>query len=511
MVFRAGCYDRRRMTTSIAPPPGAPRVLLVDDEPGLREMLSILLRREGYDVVPCPGFVRAREAIGSSPSPFALVLTDLVMPDGNGLDLLTKAKERNDATQVIVMTAHSTVEHALEAMRRGAYDFVAKPFSNAELRLLVGRALEKNEIVAENARLRAKLAADHPVDPLDVLGKSAPMRAIADVIRRVASSKTTVLVTGESGTGKERIARAIHQSSERAPKPFLVVNCGALPENLMESELFGHEKGAFTGAAGKHAGLFRDADGGTVLLDEIGELPLALQVKLLRVLQERKVRPVGATAELPVDVRVVAATNRDVEKDVAEGKFRQDLYYRLNIIRIELPPLRSRSEDLPALVEVFVHRFAEEQGKHIRGLAPEALRALLAYGFPGNVRELENALERAVALCQAPTIGLGDLPPSIAGTAASPAPTLLSLPDQGCDLDAVMAEAERRLILQALERTGGVRTQAAKLLGVSFRSLRYRLAKLGLEVGEPTDESDDEAGSGRMSSSSHSGPSGSAR
>jgi two-component system response regulator PilR (NtrC family) len=469
------------------------RVLVVDDEPGLREMLSILLRREGMDVTVAPGFATAKEAIRSSPAPFALVLTDLVMPDGSGLQLLAAAKERNPATEVIVMTAHSTVEAALDAMRRGAYDFVAKPFQTAELRLLVGRALEKSAIVRENARLKAQLAEAFPEDPLEILGKSAPMRAIADLIRRVATSRTTILVTGESGTGKERIARAVHASSDRAKKPFLVVNCGALPENLMESELFGHEKGAFTGAAGRHAGLFREADGGTLLLDEIGELPLNLQVKLLRALQERKVRPVGGTAELPVDVRVIAATNRDVEKDVAEGRFRQDLYYRLNIIRIEVPPLRARMEDVPLLVEHFVHRFADEHGKKLRGLAPEALRAVLAYPFPGNVRELENAVERAVTLSTGPLVALGDLPPSVVGNVSAPAPRLLDLPADGCELDAVVAEVERRLMLQALERTNGVRTQAAKLLGITFRSLRYRLAKLGLDSGGDG-ESDEDVG-----------------
>jgi two-component system response regulator PilR (NtrC family) len=314
------------------------------------------------------------------------------------------------------------------------------------------------------------------------------MLAIADLLRRVGPSRTTVLVTGESGTGKERVARALHAVSDRRSGPFLVVNCGALPENLMESELFGHEKGAFTGASGRHLGLFREADGGTLLLDEIGELPLTLQVKLLRVLQERKVRPVGGTAEVPIDVRLVAATNRDVEGDVDAGKFRQDLYYRLNIIRIELPPLRARAEDVPALIEGFLARFAAEHGKSVRTIAPDAMRAMLAYGWPGNVRELENAIERAVTLSSGPGIGLGDLPAAIAGSTAGPTPSLLNLPDQGCDLDAILGEAERRLILQALERTGGVRTQAAKLLGVTFRSLRYRLAKLGLaQDDDPTD------------------------
>jgi two-component system response regulator PilR (NtrC family) len=487
-----------RAMASIAPAraEGAARVLVVDDEPSLREMISILLRREGLDVTSAPGFLAAKTLIASAPSPFALVLTDLVMPDGSGLDVLTFAKERNPATEVIVMTAHSTVDAALDAMKRGAYDFVAKPFQATELRLLVLRGVEKSAIVRENERLRAILAAERPEDPLEQLGRSPAMRQIADLIRRVAPSRTTVLITGESGTGKERIARAIHASSDRANKPFLVVNCGALPENLMESELFGHEKGAFTGAAGRHAGLFREADGGTLLLDEIGELPPALQVKLLRVLQERRVRPVGGTQEIAVDVRLIAATNRDVEKDVAAGRFRNDLYYRLNIIRVEVPPLRQRTEDVPLLVDGFVHRFASEQAKEIRGLSPDALRALLGYDFPGNVRELENAMERAVALSQGPVIGLGDLPQAMAGTAAAPSSALLLLPERGCELDAVIAEAERRLILQALDRTGGVRTQAAKLLGITFRSLRYRLAKLGIDAAEGDSADDEEGGRG---------------
>ncbi len=470
--------------SSIVPP--RIRVLVVDDEPGLREMLAILLKREGHEVTTAPGFIRARDLIRSQEA-FALILTDIVMPDGSGLDLVTTAKERNTATEVIVMTAHSTVDVALEAMRRGAYDFVAKPFQAAEMRLLVGRAIEKSAIVAENVSLRARIAQVAPADPLEHFGKSAAMRAVADIVRRIANSRSTVLLTGESGTGKERVARAIHQCSDRDKKPFLVVNCGALPENLMESELFGHEKGAFTGAAGRHTGLFREADGGTLLLDEVGELPLPLQVKLLRALQERKVRPVGATAEITIDVRVIAATNRDVEKDVAEGRFRQDLYYRLNIIRLELPPLRQRTEDIPTLVEQFLQRFAEDHGKSVRALSPDAMRELLAYPFPGNVRELENAIERAVMLAAGPTIALGDLPPAIGGRVTVGTPSLLELAPEGCNIDQLLAEAERRLILQALERTAGNRTQAAKLLGVTFRSLRYRLDKLGLESGEDED------------------------
>ncbi|WP_437917426.1 sigma-54 dependent transcriptional regulator [Sorangium sp. So ce302] len=479
-------------------PQNATRVLVVDDEPGLRQVLHIAFHRQGYEVVVAPGARAAIEAIRQNPQPFPLVLTDLVMPDGSGIEVLTAAKARSNATEVIVMTAHSTVESALDAMRHGAYDFVTKPFSPAELTALAAKALEKSSIVAENQRLRAQLERlDLP--SREPLGTSAAMQRISELIAKIAPTRTTVLLTGESGTGKERVARAIHDQSDRAARPFMVVNCGALPEALMESELFGHEKGSFTGAGARSMGLFREADGGTLLLDEIGELPAALQVKLLRVLQERKVRPVGAAAEISVDVRVLAATNRDVEAEVRQGRFRQDLYYRLNVIRIELPPLRERPGDISRLAERFLRRFAAELGKDVRGLTTDAVRALDAYGFPGNVRELENMMERAVALAGGPTIGLGDLPSAVAGLSASPAPLLAQLPPEGCALDEVIGELERRLILQALERTGGVRKAAAKLLGVSFRSLRYRLAKHALAADGEGDD-DPEGGSRRESS-----------
>ncbi len=458
------------------------RILVVDDEPGLRDMLSILFRREGFEVALAPGCAAGIAAIRDTPKPFSLVLSDLVMPDGSGLSLLAAAKERSAETEVIIMTAHSSVETAIEAMRGGAYDFVTKPFATAELRALVQKALEKRSIVAENRRLKAKLAT---VEPRSLLGRSEAMRRIVDLVRRVANTKSTVLITGESGTGKEMIARAIHDLSDRSDKPFLVVNCGAIPEALMESELFGHDKGAFTGATSRHLGIFRDADGGTVLLDEVGELPTSLQVKLLRVLQERKVRSVGASAEASVDVRILAATNRNVEEDVKAGKFRQDLYYRLNIIRVEVPPLRERREDIADLAEFFLKRCTSEHDKEHGGFSPDALRALDAYPFPGNVRELENIIERAVTLSTSPIIGLGDLPLEVGGSTARPTPLLMTLPEEGCRLDDVVAELERRLIVQALERTDGARAPAAKLLGVSLRSLRYRLQKLSM--GEADD------------------------
>ena len=470
-------------------PPSTTKVLVVDDEPGIRQVLEITFRRQGYDVVSVPGTRAALEALKQHPQPFPLVLTDLVMPDGSGIDVLTAAKERSRATEVVVMTAHSTVESAIDAMRRGAYDFVTKPFSPAEIAAIAQKALEKSSIVTENQRLKAHLERfEH--DPREPLGTSPAMLRVGELIQKVASNRTTVLITGESGTGKERVARLLHEKSDRAARPFVVINCGALPEALMESELFGHERGAYTGAAARTLGLFREAEGGTLLLDEVGELPASLQVKLLRVLQERKVRAVGGVAELPVDVRVLAATNRDVEADVRQGKFRQDLYYRLNVIRIELPPLRERQGEVSRLAERFLRRFAAELGKDVRGLTADAVRALDGYAFPGNVRELENMMERAVALASGPALGLGDLPGAVSGLSASPAPHLADLPSEGCHLDEVLGEVERRLILQALAKSGGVRKSAAKMLGVTFRSFRYRLAKHALAPDGP--DSDDE-------------------
>jgi two-component system, NtrC family, response regulator PilR len=481
------------------PPAHKPRILVVDDEPGPRDMLSILFKREGLDVTLAPGFATARDAVTNAPEPYAVVLTDLLMPDGNGMDLVTLVRQRTARTEVIVMTAHGGIETAIEAMRRGAYDFVTKPFATTELRALVQKALEKRSLHAENDKLRAQLLRERGHG---LVGHSEGMRRVLDVVQRIAQAKTTVLITGESGTGKERVARAIHEVSDRRDKPFLVVNCGAIPDTLIDAELFGHERGAFTGALSHRLGLFREADGGTLLLDEIAELPLALQVKLLRVLQERKVRAVGSASEVPIDVRVLAATNRNVEDDVRDGRFRQDLYYRLNVIRMEVPALRERTEDIHPLALYFLQRCAAEQAKDIRTFSPDALRALERYRFPGNVRELENVIERSVALATGPTIGLGDLPRELSGATSQPTPSLVGLPEEGCNLDDVLGEIERRLVLEALQRSGGVRTQAAKLLGVSFRSLRYRLQKHAL--GEADDDgAEDETPPSRPSGTTH--------
>ena len=460
--------------------PSAPVVLVVDDEPGLREVLEITLRRSGLAVATAAGAQAALAAIENRDHPFPLVITDLVMPDGSGMDVLRAARERSDETQVIMVTAFSTVESALEAMRLGAYDFVTKPFSPAELAELSKKAIEKSQIVEENRRLRAQLTSLVPPDEQNLFGDDSVMRSVATLVKKAATTRSTVLITGESGTGKERTARILHQLSNRAGGPFCVINCGALPEALMESELFGHEKGAFTGAASAAPGLFRQAHRGTLLLDEVGELPPSLQVKLLRVLQERKVRPVGSAVETEVDVRVLAATNRPVEADVEAGRFRTDLYYRLNVIRIELPPLRERPSDVRKLAVSMARRFGQEFDKGEIRITHEALRALERYAFPGNVRELENIVERAVALSSSAQIGVDDLPAEVSGI-VQPAPAGGVLPEEGCDLDDLLATTERHLIQQALDRTGGVRTRAAELLGVTFRSLRYRLRKLGID------------------------------
>jgi two-component system response regulator PilR (NtrC family) len=466
------------------------RILVADDEAGLREMLGVLLRRAGYEVELVGGVAAAAERLGREPA-FDLVITDLAMPDGSGMQVLELAKQRDDAVQVIMITAFATTEQAVEAMRLGAYDYIQKPFKNSELLAQIEKALEKSSIVHENRVLRAQVTGAFRVG--DLIGKGPKMRAVMELVRRVAGGRSSVLITGESGTGKEVVARALHQSGDRAPHPFITVNCGALPETLMESELFGHEKGAFTGANVKKEGLVRAAHLGTLFLDEIGELPAPLQVKLLRVLQERKVRPVGGNQEIDVDVRVVAATNRDVEAAVRDGSFRQDLFYRLNVIRIQLPPLRERIEDIPMLAQHFLQKHSSLEGKRL-GLSSEALQWIVQQQYPGNVRELENVIERAVALASEPYVVRADLQGGVMlEQGGAPAKDMTHLPPDGLDLDTVLGDIEKNLLLQALERTGGNRTNAAKLLRTSFRSLRYRLAKYGLGddmVTLPGDDSD---------------------
>jgi two-component system response regulator PilR (NtrC family) len=454
------------------------RILVCDDEASLREMLQILLRREGYRVDVADGVHAACDRLISS-DPYDVVITDLVMPDGTGMEVLDAVRARSKDTQILMITAYATTEQAVEAMRKGAYDYVQKPFRNHELLATVEKALEKHDIVAENETLRAQVKSRWTEGQL--IGKSEAMERLRDLIKRVANATSSVLITGESGTGKEMVARALHFQSPRADQPFVVLNCGAVPENLIESELFGHVKGAFTGATAPKEGLFRAADGGTLFLDEVGELPPPLQVKLLRVLQDRKVRPVGGSNEVEVDVRVLAATNRDVEQEVAAGRFREDLFYRLNVIRIEVPPLRDRTEDIPILAEYFLHKHAALQGRRLE-FSTEAMRWLAQQSYAGNVRELENIVERGVTLARGNVVqreDLGDTHPSRKSTDMS------HILDGNFDLDEYLTRVERELLFRALDQAGGVRKKAAELLGMSFRQFRYRLAKhISPEVGD---------------------------
>ncbi len=452
-------------------------ILVVDDERSMREFLAIYLRRAGHRVQAASGCAEARAALAAQEHD--VVITDLRMPDGTGLDVLAESKSLRPETQVVVVTAYATADTAIAAMKAGAYDYLTKPFKVDEVGLVVERALERRVLLRQNVALRDEIKGRYKLDRL--LGKSALMQRVFDVIRKIAPARTSVLLVGESGTGKELAARALHELGVRSDRAFVAVNCGAIPEALLESELFGHVRGAFTGATSEKTGLFEAAHGGTLLLDEVAELPQAMQVKLLRALQERKIKPVGGVAEREVDVRVVAATNRDLEAEVEKGTFRQDLYYRLNVIQVRLPALRERKEDIPLLVDHFVRKFAAEHGRSITGVDPDAMSALTAYGFPGNVRELENLVERAVTLSVDDRVTLAALP---ALSAAAPAAASASeLPPEGLDLEREVEAFERRIILKALDRTGGNRTEAARLLGVSFRSLRYRLSKLGISGG----------------------------
>ncbi len=452
------------------------RILIVDDEASVRDWLAIYMKRQGHRFETAESGQQALDLIAHQE--YDLVITDLKMPQVSGLDVLHEVVRRWPATQVVIMTAFATPETAIEAMKAGAYDYLTKPFKIDEMALVINRALEKRALIRDNTALREQLVGQYRFE--DLVGKSAPMRQMFELAQRVASTRSTVLITGESGTGKELVARALHNGSSRAQDPFVALNCGAIPENLLEAELFGHVRGAYTGAVSDAEGMFLAAHGGTLVLDEVGELPAPLQVKLLRALQERSVRPVGGTRDRPINVRVIAITNRDLEADVAEGRFRQDLYYRLNVIQIHVPPLRERTEDIPLLVHHFVRKFALEHGKRIEGVEPEAMKALFDYGFPGNVRELENLVERAVALTPSTTLSSEHLAPPRTGAPGAPSPAQ-ELPPEGIDLDQALTAVERRYIEQALDRTGGVRKQAAELLGISFRSLRYRLDKLELD------------------------------
>ena len=451
------------------------RILVVDDEQSMREFLEIFLRREGYEVATAADVDTAIVHLESDE--IDLVITDMQMPDKTGLDLLLSAREVSPDTILIVVTAFGTTDSAIAAMKEGAYDYLTKPFKVDELRIVIEKALEKKLLSNENRRLRRELRTRSR--DRNIIGHSAPMQAVFDLIARVAETKTNVLIAGESGTGKELVARAIHEQSDRAEQPFVAINCGAIPENLLESELFGHVKGAFTGAVQTKEGLFEAANGGTLFLDEIGELSQPLQVKLLRALQERAIRRVGDTVDRKVDVRIVSATNRRLEEEVVAGRFREDVYYRLNVIQLTLPPLRDRLEDIPLLAQHFIRAFAEDLGKTVDGMDDEVYESLAGYSFPGNVRELENLIERAVALTREPIIHRELLPASV--TEAREVTHEARITEDGVSLEALVSDYERSLLREALSLTGGVKKRAARLLGISFRSFRYRVEKLGLE------------------------------
>jgi two-component system response regulator PilR (NtrC family) len=451
------------------------RLLLVDDEASLLDFLSLLFHEEGYEVATADSAASARETLASSS--FDLVLCDITMPDGSGLDLLREIKaEAAERTAVIMMTAYTSTESAIEAMKLGAYDYVSKPFDVEELRLLVRKALEKIELYDENRHLRRELQGRYTF--ANIIGRSSRMQSVFQLIEKVAKTPSTVLIQGESGTGKELIARAIHYNSNRASGRFLSINCGALPETLLESELFGHERGAFTGAVREKPGLFQEAAGGTLFLDEIGEMSLAMQVKLLRGLQEKVVRKVGGTREEPVDVRIITATNRNLKEKVAEGSMREDLFYRINVIPIELPPLRHRREDIPLLVNHFVDKYARATGTDGKRFSVEAMKLLEAYEWPGNVRELENVVERTLALCTGAAVTSADLPGYL--RSESTTQPIVSLPEEGLDLERLLDDLRAQLMGEALERADGVQTRAAELLGMTFRSFRYYARKAGL-------------------------------
>ena len=453
-------------------PESPERILVVDDEENMVHFLTKLLRGEGFEVEGARTGETALERLRAAP--FELVLTDLKLPDADGIEILKASRDLSPETVVVLITAYGTIESAIEAMRAGAYDYVTKPFRASEILQVVGKALERVRLRREVSQLRQAVEKRFGFGSL--VGKSPKMQEVYTQIEKIASARGTVLIQGESGTGKELVAKAIHFNGSRKSGPFVVINCGAIPETLQESELFGHEKGAFTGAVALKKGLFEEAHGGTLFLDEVAELAPGLQAKLLRALQDGEIRRVGGTKTLRVDARIIAATNRDLAAEVREGAFREDLFYRVNVIPIFLPPLRERGEDLPLLADHCLDRLTREGGGTRKRLSAEALRTMMAYPWPGNVRELEHALERATLLSEGEVITHHDLPPEIL---APKDEVTVILPDSAATFKETMArvirEVEVRLIRRALTQSGNNRIEAARILGISRRALFYRL------------------------------------
>ncbi len=440
------------------------RILVVDDDSYVREATTEILIRKDYDVDTAPDAKTALQKLDDSE--YDLILSDIRMPNMTGLELLEQARQRVPDTHIVLMTAYGTIEDAVQAIQKGAFDYIQKGADPAEIEMTVEKALKFQDTERENRRLRSELKDKYSFGSM--IGKAHNMEQVFDLIDTVADSRATVLVNGESGTGKELVARALHYNSSRASGPFIRLNCAALPKDLMESELFGHEKGAFTGAIKQTRGRFEMADGGTLLLDEISEIDPSLQAKLLRVLQEREFERIGSTQTIKVDVRIIATTNRDLQKEVEEGNFREDLFYRLNVIEIGLPPLRERREDIPSLVKSFIDRYNEENGKNVEGIADDALELLVQYDWPGNVRELENYTERAVVVARGPVLEVADLPQKLgAGPSGRQA--------QNIQVGMTVHEMEQQLIMKTLEACRGNRTEAANMLAISTRTLRNKL------------------------------------
>ena len=454
------------------------RILIIDDEENFRHMLSVILVKEGYEVETASNGEEGMQK--ALTAPFDQILCDIRMPKMDGMEFLKEIQKTAVDATIIVMSAYGTIDIAIEAMKLGAYDYISKPFKPDEIILTLRKAEEREQLRRENQLLRKEVAKEYSFE--NIVSKNEKMQKIFDVIKKVAQYKSTVLITGESGTGKELVARALHYNSERAQNPFIPVNCGAIPENLLESELFGHVKGAFTDAIRTKKGLFEEADGGTLFLDEIGELPGPLQVKLLRVLQEGEIRRIGESKSIKVDVRIVVATVKDLTKEVNEGRFREDLFYRLNVLPIHIPPLRERKEDIPLLIHHFINKYNQSMNRNVKGIDHKALEALMNHRWYGNVRELENTIERAIVLAEQDNIEIENLPMEIHEVKEEL--QLEPMDDEEYSIKKASKAMEINLIRKALKKTKGNHTHAAKLLEISHRALLYKIKEYGIIEGE---------------------------
>jgi two-component system response regulator PilR (NtrC family) len=451
-------------------------ILVIDDEKSIRDMLAIMLKKSGFHVSLAENGKSAIQAINKNV--FDLVVSDIRLPDITGIDILKHCKKVSPETDFLLITAFASQETAVEAVKNGAADYIYKPFDIDDLKIKINNCLSKKRLERENVLL--KRSVERQLQFENIIGLSPKMQMIFELVRKISPTSSTIMISGESGTGKELIAKAIHYNGSRKGEAFVPFNCGAMPENLVESELFGHVKGAFTGAIQNKKGLFEVADRGTLFLDEIGEMTPGMQVKLLRALQEKRIRPVGGTQETPIDVRVVAATNQDLQKAVDEGRVREDLFYRINVIPIHVPPLRDRKEDIRLLADHFMRKYSQEMNKNLQRLSPDALTCLENYDWPGNVRELENAIERAVALEMSDTIGVESLPEKVSHIPQQMEWALFRIPERGLDLEGHLEQIRREALLEALKRCNGVQKEAAKLVRMSFRSFRYYAKKYRL-------------------------------